>query len=163
MPLTRRYSLRRIHLHRILLGAIPQSKRFVSKDGVIVNVYTSPPDQHPNRFLKVSPSNSLELAASFDSPLSYLLATTSIAVSRVMLSIHSIAAHLGSDTAWLLNNVELSRVGWRQGATEGEIIVDRWTDDYDDDDLESTYGPAADGRTSALKMSRVGTFNDLPW
>ncbi|KAJ7847540.1 hypothetical protein B0H13DRAFT_83726 [Mycena leptocephala] len=48
----------------------------------------------------------------------FTVVTTSIAASRVMLSIHSLAAKLGSDSAWLLNNIELSRVPWRRGATK---------------------------------------------
>ncbi|KAJ8507157.1 hypothetical protein ONZ45_g10446 [Pleurotus djamor] len=54
----------------------------------------------------------------------FVLGITSVCVSRIMLSIQSLAASLGSDTAWLLNNVELSRVNWRHGAHEGELIVD---------------------------------------
>ncbi|KAJ8701827.1 hypothetical protein PTI98_000578 [Pleurotus ostreatus] len=54
----------------------------------------------------------------------FVLGITSVCVSRIMLSIQSLAAKLGSDTAWLLNNVELSRVRWRHGAHEGELIVD---------------------------------------
>ncbi|KAJ7192166.1 hypothetical protein GGX14DRAFT_380328, partial [Mycena pura] len=54
------------------------------------------------------------------------VAATSIAASRVMLSVHSLATKLGSDSAWLLNGLELSRVAWRRGATECELIVDRF-------------------------------------
>ncbi|KAK7043710.1 hypothetical protein VNI00_008322 [Paramarasmius palmivorus] len=86
----------------------------------------------------------------------YLLATTSIAVSRVMFSIHSLAAHLGSDTGFLLSNVELSRVGWRKGTTEGEIIVERWIDEESSDhDVERSQ--------SRLQMSRVGVYDNMPW
>ncbi|KAJ7589631.1 hypothetical protein C8J56DRAFT_1076364 [Mycena floridula] len=82
----------------------------------------------------------------------FLISVTAIAMSRVMFSIHSLAACLGSDTAWLLNNVELSRVNWRKGATEGEIIVDRWSAEEDTDE-ESVY-PAS------FKVTRVGVYND---
>ncbi|KAJ6541567.1 hypothetical protein B0H19DRAFT_958392, partial [Mycena capillaripes] len=92
----------------------------------------------------------------------FTVATTSIAASRVMLSIHSLAAKLGSDSAWLLNNIELSRVPWRRGATEGEIIVDRFgmdpDDDDDDDELESPSMSVA-----SLKTSRVGRWTDETW
>ncbi|KAJ7439977.1 hypothetical protein FB451DRAFT_1059212 [Mycena latifolia] len=91
---------------------------------------------------------------------SLIVVTTSIAASRVMLSIHSLAAKLGSDSAWLLNNIELSRVPWRRGATEGEIIVDRFSVDPDDeeDELESPSTSVV-----SLKTSRVGRWNDETW
>ncbi|KAE9397436.1 hypothetical protein BT96DRAFT_1020800 [Gymnopus androsaceus JB14] len=90
----------------------------------------------------------------------YLIAVTSIAMSRIMFSIHSLASHLGSETGWLLSNVELRRIEWKKGATEGEIIVDCTPDS---DDLESYGDEFRDGTLrsqSALKMSRVGMFND---
>jgi len=48
-----------------------------------------------------------------------------------MFSIHSLASNLGSSTNWLLSNVELSRVAWRQGRNKNEIIVERTYDDYE--------------------------------
>ncbi|KAJ7083327.1 hypothetical protein B0H15DRAFT_421420 [Mycena belliarum] len=89
-----------------------------------------------------------------------IVATTSIAASRVMLSIHSLAAKLGSDSAWLLNNIELSRVPWRRGATEGEIIVDQLGRDSNADDDE-LYSPSTSDLS--LKTSRVGRWNDETW
>ncbi|KAF9040190.1 hypothetical protein BDZ89DRAFT_945058, partial [Hymenopellis radicata] len=83
----------------------------------------------------------------------YLVVINSIAVARVMLSIHSLAARLGSDTAWLLNNVELSRVGWRQGRTEGELIVERWCDDVEEIELRRK------STVELLKTSTVGVYN----
>ncbi len=70
-----------------------------------------------------------------------------------MLSIHSLAARLGSDTAWLLNNVELSRVGWRQGRTEGELIVEHWCDDVEEIELRRR------STVELLKTSTVGVYN----
>ncbi len=70
-----------------------------------------------------------------------------------MLSIHSLAACLGSDTAWLLNNVELSRVGWRQGRTEGELIVERWCDDVEEIELRRR------STIELLQTSTVGVYN----
>ncbi|KAL4263954.1 DUF6533 domain-containing protein [Pleurotus pulmonarius] len=70
-------------------------------------------------FMEKSPH--LNIPAIFSN---FVLGITSVCVSRIMLSIQSLAAKLGSDTAWLLNNVELSRVRWRHGAHEGELIVD---------------------------------------
>jgi len=89
----------------------------------------------------------------------FLLAITSIAVTRVMLSVHSLAAKLGSDSAWLLNNIELSRVPWRYGSSEGELIVDRFlTSDEDiqmsDDDSMKGHDPYS------IKTTRVGMWND---
>ena len=56
--------------------------------------------------------------------LSYLLAIHSICASRLILSIHSLAADIGSDPVFLLSNIEISRITWRKGATENELIVD---------------------------------------
>ncbi|KAK7063531.1 hypothetical protein R3P38DRAFT_3382404 [Favolaschia claudopus] len=95
----------------------------------------------------------------------FVVVTSSIAASRVMLSIHSLAAKLGSDSAWLLNNIELSRVPWRPGAKGGEIIVDRYPrnpfddeEDEDLDDLDSQFSGFA-----SLKTSRAGRLNDETW
>lgn len=49
---------------------------------------------------------------------------TSIATSRLMLSIQDLAAHLRLDATWLLSNAELSRIRWRQGSSDGELIVE---------------------------------------
>ncbi|KAK0479678.1 hypothetical protein IW261DRAFT_1625138 [Armillaria novae-zelandiae] len=86
----------------------------------------------------------------------FLVTATSIAVSRVMFSIHSLAAHLGSDTIWLLNNIELSRVNWRRGNTEGEIIVEEYSHELDN---ESTGANQFD----AMKTTRVGVYNERAW
>jgi len=91
----------------------------------------------------------------------FLLTTTSIAVSRVMLSIHSLAHKLGSDSAWLLNNVELSRVEWRRGAHEGELIVERRTV-YADDNLE-LRSISKGSLHSLLKETRVGVYQKRTW
>jgi len=90
-----------------------------------------------------------------------IVTTTSIAASRVMLSIHSLAAKLGSDSAFLLNNIELSRVPWRRGATEGEIIVDRIGKDHDADEEDELDSPSRS--VVSLKTSRVGRWDDETW
>ena len=41
-----------------------------------------------------------------------------------MLSIRSVAATAHVDPEWLLNYAELSRVHWRRGSVDGEIIVE---------------------------------------
>ncbi|KAJ3934417.1 MAG: hypothetical protein NXY57DRAFT_1036856 [Lentinula lateritia] len=92
---------------------------------------------------------------------SYLLAVTSIAMSRIMFSIHSLASHLGSETGWLLSNVELRRTNWRKGATEGELIVEcNSYDDHDDRESNLQINNGSLRSHSALKVSRVGMFND---
>ncbi|KAG6916861.1 hypothetical protein DXG01_004842 [Tephrocybe rancida] len=94
---------------------------------------------------------------------SFLLTTTSIAVSRVMFSIHSLAHRLGSDSAWLLSNVELSRVGWRKGAHEGELIVESYTvyDDVESDDVESVRSDVMS--KMSMRETRVGVYSEDEW
>ncbi|KAG6864806.1 hypothetical protein C0991_007029 [Blastosporella zonata] len=78
--------------------------------------------------------------------------------SRVLFSIHSLADKLGSDSAWLLNNVELSRVGWRTGKHEGELIVESFTVYAEDDgDVESVK------EKLSMKETRVGVFSEDGW
>lgn len=91
-----------------------------------------------------------------------MLTVTSIAISRVLFSIHSLADKLGSDSAWLLNNVELSRVGWRRGTHDGELIIERNTF-YSEDDVESGFDSASLSGRSLLKTTRVGVYNDSSW
>lgn len=64
----------------------------------------------------------------------FLLTSTSIAISRVIFSIHSLAEKLGSDDKWLLNHAQLSRVAWRRGSREGELIVEHDTPSEDHDE-----------------------------
>ncbi|KAG1883471.1 hypothetical protein F4604DRAFT_1738689 [Suillus subluteus] len=52
------------------------------------------------------------------------VAATVVSVCRAMLSIRSLAATCHVDPAWLLNHAELSRVQWRRGTSEGEIVVE---------------------------------------
>ena len=88
-----------------------------------------------------------------------MLASTSIAMSRVLFSIHSLAAKLGSDTAWFLSNGELSRAGWRLGAHEGELIIERDTRLSDD-----AYGLKGGHHSPTdLRVTRVGEYDDRTW
>jgi hypothetical protein len=82
----------------------------------------------------------------------FMLAVTSASISRVMLSIHSLAAKIGTDPEWLLSNLELSRVRWTKGSHDAELIVevdavdyDEWESAIDDFDMKSygRSGPAA--------------------
>ncbi|KAG2036267.1 hypothetical protein BDR03DRAFT_960181 [Suillus americanus] len=52
------------------------------------------------------------------------VAATVVSVCRAMLSFRSLAATCHVDPAWLLNYAELSRVRWRRGTSEGEIVVE---------------------------------------
>ncbi|KAJ8078517.1 hypothetical protein PM082_012799 [Marasmius tenuissimus] len=57
--------------------------------------------------------------------LSVLMPTVaSVAISRLMLNIHSLAERLGYDERWIFSNVEIGRLNWKKGAREGEITVD---------------------------------------
>ncbi|KAF8141591.1 hypothetical protein EV363DRAFT_1150048 [Boletus edulis] len=70
----------------------------------------------------VEPSQlSVHIPAAISSPI---VALVSISVCRVMLSIRSVAATAHVDPEWLLNHAELSRVHWRRGSVDGEIIVE---------------------------------------
>ncbi|KAF8055632.1 hypothetical protein FPV67DRAFT_1540355, partial [Lyophyllum atratum] len=55
----------------------------------------------------------------------FLLAATSISISRVMLSFHDLAEHLRTDPKRLghVNSIPLSRVNWRKGSRDGEYLV----------------------------------------
>jgi len=92
----------------------------------------------------------------------FMLTMTSIAVSRVLFSIHSLADKLGSNSAWLLSNVELSRVGWRRGAHDGEIIIELDTV-YDDkhapESFDREFTPMSSDSVRSLKYTRVGMFD----
>jgi hypothetical protein len=81
-----------------------------------------------------------------------MLAATSIATSRIMLSIHSLASKLGSDTGWLLNHAELSRMKYRNGAHEGELIIERYSVESDD------FGDVEKASALTVKTSHVGMF-----
>ncbi|KAF8843570.1 hypothetical protein BDN67DRAFT_135724 [Paxillus ammoniavirescens] len=54
----------------------------------------------------------------------FAVAATVVSVCRAMLSIKSLAATWHVDSRWLLNHAELSRVQWRRGAKEGELVVE---------------------------------------
>jgi hypothetical protein len=79
-----------------------------------------------------------------------MLAISSIAMSRVMLSIHSLAAKLGSESGWFFNNMELNRTKYRMGAHEGELIVERFS--LEDNELEKN--------DLSLKTTRVGIWRE---
>jgi len=148
-------ALRALRNRRVLKEA-PVLKRLLRDGGLFFFVvFVSVGFTAVGSFLKDIPQINIPVIFS-----NYLIAVTSIAMSRIMFSIHSLASHLGSETGWLLSNVELRRIEWKKGATEGEIIVDCTPDS---DDLESYGDEFRDGTLrsqSALKMSRVGMFND---
>jgi len=51
-------------------------------------------------------------------------AATSAAMSRLMFSIRSLSAFLGTDPEWILSNLEMSRIQWTKGARDGELWVE---------------------------------------
>ncbi|KAK7043709.1 hypothetical protein VNI00_008321 [Paramarasmius palmivorus] len=63
-----------------------------------------------------------------------MLTITSVAISRLMLNLRSLASRLGYDEEWIFNNVEISRLNWKKGEREGEIIVE--VDDHYEDDQD---------------------------
>ena len=86
-------------------------------------------------------------------------------MSRVMFSIHSLAAKLGSDSAWLLTHAQLTRVEWRMGAHEGEIIIERDASCDNDDDTVNLEGAGSSSKRPRYPLIRttcVGV-HDQPW
>ncbi|KAF8650273.1 hypothetical protein AX16_005327 [Volvariella volvacea WC 439] len=119
--------------NRQLLKHAPVMKRLVRDGGFfLLVVFLAVGFTTIGSFLR--DINTINLPAIF-SP--FLLTTTSIAVSRVMFSVHCLASRLGSDQPYLLNELELKRAGcWRKGPNQGEIIIERYSpgaDDYDSD------------------------------
>ena len=82
-------------------------------------------------------------------------------MSRLILSIRSLASRLEVDPDTLLSTAELSRLQWKRGAYDGEIIVEIDTveeDQYDTDDM------AHNGRsiTPGFYTTEVGVYDDIP-
>jgi len=150
--------------NRLILKDAPVLKRLVRDGGFFYFVvFVSVGFSAIGSFFEQYPQINIPVVFS-----DYLISITSIAVSRVLFSIHSLADHLGSDTAWLLNNAELRRVGWRKGSTEGEIIVERWSVEEEDQDDESRRNAFELDDEESLKrkspgpqlfVTRVGVYN----
>ncbi|KAI1786801.1 hypothetical protein LXA43DRAFT_897234 [Ganoderma leucocontextum] len=91
-----------------------------------------------------------------------LLALSCISVSRLMLSIRSLAASLSLQPDWLLNNTELNRVNWKHGPRDGELIVE--VDAFEDEDVEmdDTDSPSYERPEHApvVHVSRVGVLEN---
>lgn len=93
-----------------------------------------------------------------------LLTLSSIAISRVMFSIQSLASKLGSNSAWLLNDHELNRLGWKQGSYEGELVVECTTVVGDsDDDMEKGSFPHGPTPPPMVRVTRVGQLEETQW
>ncbi|KAH9926507.1 uncharacterized protein B0H18DRAFT_1006471 [Fomitopsis serialis] len=90
----------------------------------------------------------------------FLLAVSSVSVSRLILSIRSLASQLSIDPDTLLSTAELSRISWKRGARDGEIIVDINTveDSYDMGDIENVVRP----NTPGFYTTQVGVYDDIP-
>lgn len=56
---------------------------------------------------------------------SFILAATSVSISRVMLSFHALAEHLRNDPSriGMVNSIPLNRVNWKRGPHVGEFLV----------------------------------------
>ncbi|KAI0931217.1 hypothetical protein AcV7_001348 [Taiwanofungus camphoratus] len=88
-----------------------------------------------------------------------MLATSSLSVSRLMLSIHSLAATLSMEPDWLLNNAELSRVRWKKWAREGELLVEIYAIEEEHVELDDVmHGERPD--TPYLHSTRVDVYDD---
>ncbi|KZT73370.1 hypothetical protein DAEQUDRAFT_762283 [Daedalea quercina L-15889] len=89
----------------------------------------------------------------------FILAVSSVSVSRLMFSIRSLAAALSMDSVALLSTAELSRIRWKQGAHGGELIVE--IDTVEDDlELGSMYHPPQLPHSPRIYTTRVGVYND---
>jgi hypothetical protein len=98
-----------------------------------------------------------------------MLTITSVAISRLMLNLRSLASRLGYDEEWIFNNVEISRLNWKKGEREGEIIVevdDHYEDEQDVELLERRGSMLKDGLSSYQSSSSVGVrvtrVGDMP-
>jgi len=86
---------------------------------------------------------------------------TIVSVCRAMLSIKSLAATLHVDPRWLLNYAELSRVQWRPGEREGEIVVEAFElpvtscPPMDAKSTLSLNGPSGSLGTAALSGTHI--------
>ncbi|KAH9923677.1 uncharacterized protein B0H18DRAFT_1014600 [Fomitopsis serialis] len=87
-----------------------------------------------------------------------LLAVSCVAVSRLMLSIHSLASHLSMDLSMLLSTAELSRIRWKRGMHDGELIVE--IDTVEGVELDGLMGSSENLRAPAVHMSTVGAYAD---
>ena len=71
-----------------------------------------------------------------------------------MLGIGSLASHLDTDPDTLLSTAELSRVTWRRGAYDGEIIVDVGT-------VEDDHAPDDHSNPRGLYVTQVWVYDDV--
>lgn len=77
---------------------------------------------------------------------------SSVAVTRLMLRIKSLAADLGYDEVWVLNHVELQRLpAWKKGVRDGEIMVD-----VDSSMSEEQYDSETGKLRPGVHISRAG-------
>ncbi|TFY61559.1 hypothetical protein EVJ58_g4442 [Rhodofomes roseus] len=90
----------------------------------------------------------------------FLLALSSVSVSRLIFSIRSLAAALSMDSITLLSTAELSRIRWKQGAHDGELIVEIDTVEEDEHEMGDLYSPQHIPHTPRPYTTRVGVYND---
>lgn len=70
-----------------------------------------------------------------------------------MLGLRSLAANLSLDPEWVLNQTELSRVPWRYGGADGELVVE--VDGLDGIDVMDHPGRIQIEPESAMTGKRV--------
>ncbi|TCD64751.1 hypothetical protein EIP91_003673 [Steccherinum ochraceum] len=85
----------------------------------------------------------------------FMLSACSVAVSRLILNMQSLAAGLSLDPKWLLNNAELSRVRWRKGSRDGELIVEVDAAEGPDE-AELELGVVMSGKTLSETIGDAG-------
>ncbi|KII93118.1 hypothetical protein PLICRDRAFT_49194 [Plicaturopsis crispa FD-325 SS-3] len=90
----------------------------------------------------------------------FMVAVTSVSISRVMLSIRSLAASLSSDPEWVLNHAELMRLHWKRGAYAGEIVVD--VDPGDGAELEMALEAEARRRQATTRVAMASRMARRP-
>ncbi|KAH7912212.1 hypothetical protein BJ138DRAFT_1148820 [Hygrophoropsis aurantiaca] len=78
------------------------------------------------------------LASTSNLNVDFAVAVIIVSVCRAMLSIRSLAETWHVEPEWLLNHAELSRVQWKQGGTEGELLVELGSSATDDISLASS-------------------------
>ncbi|KAI0789441.1 hypothetical protein C8Q75DRAFT_718343 [Abortiporus biennis] len=74
----------------------------------------------------------------------------SVAISRLMFSIQNLAANLHLDATWLLSHAEMSRVRWKKGSHEGELIVE-----VDSADSDEWFPTTTGGLEPGMEMNTV--------
>ncbi|EIW79535.1 hypothetical protein CONPUDRAFT_144793 [Coniophora puteana RWD-64-598 SS2] len=100
-------------------GLVPLAKRFVKEGAPMYLVATA---VLLYTIIGTSMKDPWNYIPAYQSFLYQSLIT--VAICHALLSVRSLAARLNVDASWLLSNSELSRINYRRGTNEGEILVD---------------------------------------